>query len=96
MLAGQRQSLPAGGKQDHVGTRLQKCVGELGGSLNQVFAVVEDEERPPWSQKGRYRQRGRPFPVHGQSEHGGDLFTDLFGVIQRRQFDKPHAVRKAR
>ena len=61
-----------------------------------MFAVVEDEEHAPGSQKGRDRVRGRPFPVHGQSEHGGDRLADQFGPVQRRQLDKPRAVREAR
>jgi hypothetical protein len=96
MLAGHRQRPPAGGKQEHAGARLQKCVGELGRSRNQVFAVVEDEKHAPGAQKCRDRVRGRPFPVHGQSEHRGNRLADQLGPVQRRQLDEPRAVREAR
>ena len=55
----------------------------LGGSCNHVFAVVEDQEHASGSQKRRDRIGGRPFSLHGQSEHGCDRFADQFGLVER-------------
>jgi hypothetical protein len=33
--------------------------------------------------------------MYGQSKYGGDRLADQLGAIQRRQFDKPRAVREA-
>jgi hypothetical protein len=96
VLASDGQRLPAGGKQEHAGARLQKPVGELGDSPNHMFAVVEDEEHALRSQKRRDRVRGWPFPLHRQSEHGRDRLADQLGPVQPRKLDKPRAVREAR
>jgi hypothetical protein len=61
-----------------------------------VFAVVEDEEHVSGSQKARDRVGDWPFPLHGQSERGGDRLVNQFGPVQRRQLDKACAVREAR
>jgi hypothetical protein len=46
MLAGQAQRLAAGGEEAVMGAGGEEGVGEGGDGVEQVLAVVEDEERP--------------------------------------------------
>ncbi len=93
-LARDLQPLAAGGEDAQGGAGGEQVVGEGGAGVDQVLAVVEDEERGPGGEEGgqgRQHRAARSFP---QAEGGGHGDRDARGIGDRREFDKPEALRE--
>ena len=70
-------------------------VGEGGAGIEQVLAVVEDEERGLRGEEGGRRGRAGSARRFAQAEGGSDGDGHEDGVGERREFDEPDARGKS-
>ena len=107
-LTGDAERLPAGGEDAQAGALGEEPVGEHGGGLGHVLAVVQHEQRVARRQSGdepghRVGLPARParhggHGAHGhqagvaQAERGEGGLHHLRRVVDRRELDQPHAA----
>jgi len=66
-----------------------------GGVVEDVLAVVEQEQHPQTTGEGLQGAGGRAGRRYGQAEHRGDRRQHLVAALRRGQVDGPHPVREA-
>ncbi len=104
-LAEHAQRLAAGQQHPHLRTGAEQRIDELGDGVEQVLAVVEQQQRRPSGQ--RLRQPGqdvgrgasrRTVEQGGlaQPERPGDGGGDVLAIGDCRQVDEPHPVGQLR
>jgi hypothetical protein len=92
VLAGDAQRLSAGGQHVQLRARAQQLVDQDGAGIDQVLAVVQDEQQVP---AGEVVGQGGQAPVAGllaQSQRVGHGVTEQGRLGQFGQLDQPHAV----
>ena len=94
LLAGHVQRLAAGREQAHVRRRAQDGVRQFGRGLDQVLAVVEDDQHAPRLQVRADRLQQRAVGLRLHAHHLCRLGDHVRVVAQRRQVEEPDAVRK--
>ncbi len=98
-LSGQAENLPACGEHRDVQASGEQGVSEPSSGLDEVLAVVEDEQQPASPQMVTEAFVRRPSRSHErtgeETEGGDDLVGDEVGVTDGREFDEPGAVRKS-
>jgi len=86
------QWLTAGGEQAQGGAGREEMVSEGGTGIDQVLAVVEDEERGLGSEDGVEGFEGGSARRFLQTEGGGDGDGEEGGIGDGREFDEPEAL----
>lgn len=94
MFLGEREAVPAGGEDADAGGAAQEGGGEVGAGLQQVFAVVQDEQQAPVAYLLDQRVQRRLRGVVVQAERVGDGEGDERRVVQSGQVHEAHAVRE--
>ena len=91
-LAPHPQGLAAGGQDDDVRAAAQQGGGEAGARVQEMLAVVQDQQQPPLGQLPGQRDLGRPGLGQRHVEHRRDRLGHQLGTRQRRQLDHVDAV----
>ena len=89
------QRLPGGGDHPHVRSSAEDLAHQPSGRLEQVLAVVEEEQQPPLSQvsdQDVHRPRGSLVPEVERAEHGVGHEGRLANLAE---LDQPGSVREA-
>ncbi|HZQ57169.1 MAG TPA: hypothetical protein VFA84_04000 [Acidimicrobiales bacterium] len=95
-LAGHGEALTAGREHLDPGRRCHDAVNERGDRAEQVLAVVEDQQQPPFAEEVEESPlRGRPRPLL-EAKRRHDRFLHCVRGRDRRQFDEPCAIREGR
>jgi hypothetical protein len=84
------QRLPAGGQHAQVARRPQQPVGELGDGVDQVLAVVQQEQHTPAGKVLGQHVGGRPAGLLDQAERAGDGLGQQRLVAEPVELDQPH------
>ena len=91
-LAGDAQSLPAGGQDAQLRTGTQQRLGELGAGLDQMLAVVQNQQHLLGSEVVRERLGQRAARLLANAQGGGHRLWHERRIRQRRQLHQPHTV----
>ena len=94
-LAGDAEGLAAGGQQAHPGALLEDGVHEPGAGLDDVLAVVQEEERVALLEQGderRLRGLAGALPRPHRGQRGARDERRVGGGREGREVDEPHAV----
>ena len=91
-LAAHAQRLAAGRQDDNVGAGAQQGGGEPGARVQEMLAVVQDDQQPPLGQLPGQRDLGRPRLGQRHVQHRRDRLRHQLGTRERRQLDDVDAV----
>ncbi len=91
-LAANVQPLAAGRENLYARQRLQQFRCEFRAGVDQMLAVVEDEQQPAVGAMPDQRLRRGTARFLLDPQRGGDRLRHQFRICKRRQFDQPHAV----
>ena len=93
VLAVDAERLPRGRQDAQPGAVADELAAELGGAVDHVLAVVEQDERVLLAQRVRSATRAAAAArLVCEPEDGSDRGRDLLGLGQRGELDEPHAV----
>ena len=82
----------AGSEQAQVWAGAEQCFGEVGAGVDEVFAVVEDQQQGLRPQGIDQRLAQRFLPLFAQAQHHGNFLFDQATLGERGKFDDPDAV----
>ena len=94
-LAGVPERLAARGHDDEIGASRQELRGQGDDGVEDVLAVVEDEQDRPARELVDERGDPRPVALEGQLEGTTDRRRDAVTVRHAGQLHEPHPVRPA-
>ncbi len=94
-LSADAERLTAGGEQAHPRASPDEGIGGLGARVDQVLAVVEDDQDVLRDQGVEQGLQGGPAGLRDDPERSGDGRRHGLGVGDRGQFDQPHPVAAA-
>ena len=94
VLARDRQRLAAGGDHPHARRSPQDVGHEQRGRLDQVLAVVHEEQQPPVPQVGQEERPRIGRRLVAQVQGGEDRVADRSRVADVGELDEPRAVRE--
>ena len=92
-LAGLPERLAARGQDDEIGASRQELRGQGDDGVEDVLAVVEDEQDRPARELVDERGDPRPVALEGQLEGTTDRRRDTVAVRHAGQLHEPHPVR---
>ncbi|MEO3792506.1 hypothetical protein ABGB14_20015 [Nonomuraea sp. B10E15] len=93
-LAGDAQGFAAGDQERRLGALGDQLGHQLGAPLDQVLAVVEDDQRPGRAQAHPQAVEQPPRRLVAHAEHLGQLVDDERRPADAGQLDQPHAPRE--
>ena len=96
LLTGHAQGLTAGGQQCQLRTAVKQRLGDCGGGVDQVLAVVQHDEGAPLCQVGAQAVNQRRLRLLAHTQHRRQRGGDALRLAQRRQIDKPDAIGEGR
>ena len=91
-FAANAQGLPAGREDSHVRTALQHPQSQLHACVEQLLAVIEQQEQPALGQVLHQDVEWRTRCLLLQSQRGGHAVRQKCRVLQLVQLDEPHTV----
>ena len=93
-LVGKAQPLTACGQDAHRGRPREDEIDEIRRGVNDVLAVVEDQETDPALQRGSDRLTHRHAGLLRDAQHRGHSVRDGRRISHGRQFENTDSVRK--
>jgi hypothetical protein len=70
----------------------EQSLGDLGAGVDQVLAVIQDEQEMTIAQVVAERGAGRTLRALPDTQGGRDRLRYQIGHRERRQIDQPHAI----
>ena len=96
VLAGGAQRLAAGAQHGRAGTGAEDGLGETGGRIDEVLAVVEEQQEPLRTDGGADTVGRDAGAGQRQTEHGGHRHRNEIGCRERGELGEEDPVGKRR
>ena len=96
VLPGQLERLATGGEDDDVGTHRQHAIDQLGGRVEDVLAVVEDEQHVARTQRVGELIERRAARIERDETRARDRRGEVVTVLERREIGEERAARMVR